>query len=249
MKDFIEPESISARTRTWSTKQSTNGWIMVELSIVLTPGWVRCPPTVRPSFRSLKNALIYTLSQSGRVFHGCNKSQSAGEQSFAVACILEQNDRVDHMYSRNQTSLAVEMEHVQNYPHVSNGPLESLLFRRDSNNYSKSCFRWGYADEWETASACTEGSSAAVEQPSARNRWVNSTISSRVGVGLCSSIFNFNVVGRPFENCLVNNAVLASCKRDGSAFDKKFSSSHFIHRGIFFRSQLSLFKLGEEAYL
>ena len=130
MKDFIELESISARTRTWSTKQSTNGWIMVELSIVLTTGWARCPPTVRPSFRSLKNALIYPLSRSGLVFHRCDKSRSAGKQSFAVACILKQNDRIDHMYSRNQTSLAVEMEPVQNYPHVSNGPLELLVSPR-----------------------------------------------------------------------------------------------------------------------
>ena len=140
MKHFIEPESISARTRTSFTKQSTNGWIMVELSIVLTTGWVRCPPTVRPSFRSLKNALIYTLPRSGRVFHRCNKSRSAGEQSFAVACILEQNDRVDHMYSRNQTSLAIEMEPVQNYPHVSNGPLELVVSRRNTSNYSKKLF-------------------------------------------------------------------------------------------------------------
>ena len=132
MKDFIEPESISARTRTWSTKQSTNGWIMVELSIVLTKGWARCPPTFRPF---LKNALIYTLSRSSRVFHRCNKSRSAGEQSFAVACILEQNDRVDHMYSRNQTSLAVEMEAVQNYLHVLNGPLELVVLPRCQQPY------------------------------------------------------------------------------------------------------------------
>ena len=95
----------------------------------------------------------------------------------------------------------------------------------------KSSFSWESADEWQTASACTEGSSTAVEQPSARNRWVNSTISSRVGVGLCSHIFSFNVVGRPFENCLVNNAVLASFERDGSAFDKMFSSSHLYTEG------------------
>ena len=79
----------------------------------------------------------------------------------------------------------------------------------------KSSFSWG----------------SAVEQPSARNRWVNSTISSRVGVGLCSNIFNFNVVGRPFKNCLVNNAVLASCEWDGLAFDKMFSSSHLYTEG------------------
>ena len=69
-------------------------------------------------------------SRSGRVFHRCNKSRSAGKQSFVVACILEQNDRVDHMYSRNQTSLAVEMEPVQNYLHVSNGPLELVVSPR-----------------------------------------------------------------------------------------------------------------------
>ena len=103
---------------------------MVELSIILTTGWARSPPTVRPSFKSLKNALIYTLSRSGRVFHRCNKSRSAGEQSFAVACILEQNDRVDHMYSWNQTSLAVEMEPVQNYPHDSSGHLGLVVSPR-----------------------------------------------------------------------------------------------------------------------
>ena len=135
--DFIEPESISARTRTWSTNQSINGWIMVELSIVLTTGWARCPPTFRPFFRSLKNALIYTLSRSGRVFRRCNKSRSAVQQSFAVACIVEQNDPVDHMYSRNQTSLTVEMETVQNYPHVSNGPLELVVSPRYQQPYKK----------------------------------------------------------------------------------------------------------------
>ena len=205
---------------------------MVELSIVLTTGWARCPPTFRPSFRSLKNALIYTLSRSGRVFRRCNKSRSAVQHSFAVvACIVEQNDPVDHMYSRNQTSLTVEMETVQNYPHVSNGPLQLVVSPRYQQPYKKALLVRGFADEWETASACKEGSSTAVEQPSARNCWVNSVIPSRVGVGLCSNILNFNVVGRPFENCLVNNAALASCERDGSAFDKMFSSSHLYTEG------------------
>ena len=199
---------------------------MVELSIVLTTGWARPPPTVRPSFKSLKNALIYTLSRSGRVFHRCNKSQSTGEQSFAVACIHEQNDGVDHMYSRNQTSLAVEME-----PACFKRSSRACCFVAMPATIVKSSFSWGSADEWKTASVCTERSSIAVEQPSARNRWENSTSSSGVGVGLCSNIFNFNAVGRPFENCLVNNAVLASCERDGSAFDKIFSSSHFYTEG------------------
>ena len=122
MKDFIE--SIRARTRTWSTKQSTNGWIMVELSIVLT---ARCPPTVRPSFRSCStNALVYTREvakfSTGVTSHGPPGSKAS--------CIHEQNDRVDHMSSRNQTSLAVEMEPVQNYPHVLNGPLELVVSPR-----------------------------------------------------------------------------------------------------------------------
>jgi hypothetical protein len=132
MKDFIEPESIRERTWTWSTKQSTNGWIMVELSItcVLTTGWARFPPTFRPSFRSLKNALIYTLARSGPVFHSCNKPRSAGEQSFAVACIPEQNDLVNHTYSRNQTSRADEVKPVQNCLYVSNGPLGPVVSPR-----------------------------------------------------------------------------------------------------------------------
>ena len=73
---------------------------------------------------------MYTLSGSGRVFPRCNKSRSAKEQSFVVACILERNDRVDHMYCRNHTSLAGKVEPLQNYLHVSNGPLVPVVSLR-----------------------------------------------------------------------------------------------------------------------
>ena len=90
----------------------------------------------------------------------------------------------------------------------------------------KSSFYCGSEGEEETASTCTGRGSVTVGQQSARNRWVNSTISSSDGVGLCSNILSFIVGGRPFENCLVNNAVLPSVERDGLAFVRIFSSSH-----------------------
>ena len=93
----------------------------------------------------------------------------------------------------------------------------------------KSSFNCGFEGEEETASTCT--GRVTVGQQSARNRWVNSTISSSDGVGLCSNILSFIVGGRPFENCLVNNAVLASVERDGSAFVRIFSSSHLYTDG------------------
>lgn len=96
-----------------------------------------------------------------------------------------------------------------------------------------SSFNCGLAREEEVETASTEeGEISAVNgPPRARKRWVNSIISSRVGVGLCSSILSFREGGRPFENCLVSNAVLASFVSVGSAFERRFSSSHLYTDG------------------
>ncbi len=61
----------------------------------------------------------------------------------------------------------------------------------------KSSFNCGFEGKEETASTCTGRGSATVGQLSARNRWVNSTISSSDGVGLCSNILSLIVGGRP----------------------------------------------------
>ena len=86
-------------------------------------------------------------------------------------------------------------------------PSSTCCFATIPATMVKSSFNCGSDDERGTASTCTGSVSAAAEQPSARNHCVNSTISSSVGVGLCSNIFNFKVGGRPSNSWLRNTRV------------------------------------------
>ena len=55
IKDFIDPVSTRAHTRTPSIKQSTNGWLIsILFKFVLTIGWSLLPPERGPSLRCLK---------------------------------------------------------------------------------------------------------------------------------------------------------------------------------------------------
>ena len=62
-------------------------------------------------------------------------------------------------------------------------------------------------------------------------RWVNESISSIVGVGLCSKSLNFSGRGRPLMYWRAIKAFFASAGNEGSAFASRFSSSHLKTAG------------------
>ena len=65
----------------------------------------------------------------------------------------------------------------------------------------------------------------------ARYRWVNQSISSSVGVGLCSNSLNFTVRGRPLMYWRAVRAFFASAGNVRSALASRFSSSHLHTAG------------------
>ena len=62
-------------------------------------------------------------------------------------------------------------------------------------------------------------------------RWVNESISSIVGVGLCSKSLNFSGRGRPLMYWRAIKAFFASAGNEGSAFASRFTSFHLKTAG------------------
>ena len=66
---------------------------------------------------------------------------------------------------------------------------------------SDNCELLGTGVEVELAADILLAEPGKANPSTARYHWTKASISSRVGIGLCSNSFNLRRLGRPFVNC------------------------------------------------